>query len=65
MKCKLCENNALKLIGECKYCKSSYCSQHRMPEDHQCEFLDDFIRNKGMINKDLVITKKLKFNLKI
>ncbi len=32
-----CTDRPAKIIGDCKYCKHSFCSKHRLPETHQCD----------------------------
>merc|ERR1712167_3951 len=31
-----CTGRVVALIGDCKYCKKSYCQEHRLPESHAC-----------------------------
>jgi predicted nucleic acid binding AN1-type Zn finger protein len=44
MKCEFidCKTKVLYIIGECKYCKFSFCGAHRLPEFHNCIKLDDY-----------------------
>jgi predicted nucleic acid binding AN1-type Zn finger protein len=49
-----CNLKILKLIGECKYCKNSFCSNHRLPETHLCLKLQDIIlKEKNALSKQL------------
>lgn len=34
-----CSDKICKVIGDCRYCQSSYCSRHRLPEAHTCKNL--------------------------
>ena len=45
--CKKKVNQVEMLMGKCR-CENVYCSKHRMPETHKCEFIykydkDEFI----------------------
>jgi ubiquitin C len=31
-----CSGKPVKIIGDCRYCESKYCSRHRLPEAHAC-----------------------------
>ncbi|TPX47312.1 hypothetical protein SeLEV6574_g02738 [Synchytrium endobioticum] len=31
-----CTDRPVKIIGDCRYCNSKYCSRHRLPEAHAC-----------------------------
>ncbi|KAI8977945.1 hypothetical protein BDB01DRAFT_801298 [Pilobolus umbonatus] len=33
---KHCTDKVVNIIGDCRYCKSSFCSRHRLPESHTC-----------------------------
>jgi predicted nucleic acid binding AN1-type Zn finger protein len=30
----------VKIVGECRYCQSSFCSKHRLVEAHACSKID-------------------------
>lgn len=34
-----CSDKVCKVIGDCRYCQSSYCARHRLPEAHTCHNL--------------------------
>lgn len=34
-----CSGRVVPLMGDCKWCRHSYCQEHRLPEAHQCESL--------------------------
>jgi predicted nucleic acid binding AN1-type Zn finger protein len=38
MKCTYldCKKRAILVVGDCRYCKGSYCGMHRLPESHTC-----------------------------
>ncbi|KAI9205660.1 uncharacterized protein BJ171DRAFT_408729, partial [Polychytrium aggregatum] len=31
-----CTDRAVKIVGDCRYCASKFCSRHRLPEAHAC-----------------------------
>ncbi|KAI8069332.1 polyubiquitin [Gongronella butleri] len=31
-----CSDKPVKIVGDCRYCQSKFCSRHRLPEDHAC-----------------------------
>ncbi|ORZ22483.1 polyubiquitin 5 [Absidia repens] len=31
-----CSDKPVKIIGDCRYCQSKFCSRHRLPEAHVC-----------------------------
>ena len=46
-----CNKKQALIIGFCKFCKKNFCTEHRLPESHHCEFLNDckscsFVKNK-------------------
>ena len=47
------KRNAL-IVGDCKYCKKSFCLKHRLPECHSCQNLQackdaHFEKNKNAL----------------
>ena len=43
MECGVCGRQE-ELPFRCRYCKGYFCSEHRLPPNHDCLFLDDFMR---------------------
>jgi predicted nucleic acid binding AN1-type Zn finger protein len=35
-----CKRRAAVVIGDCRYCKSTFCLHHRLPETHACSEID-------------------------
>lgn len=35
-KCAMCLSKSAAIIGDCKFCQSKYCLNHRLPEAHDC-----------------------------
>jgi predicted nucleic acid binding AN1-type Zn finger protein len=70
MKCQFnkdCKMSVLKMIGECKHCKKSFCSSHRLPELHDCTHFDDYKRKLKKILEEKLneesTAKKRKYNI--
>ena len=38
MDCDFCNKKIDGIPFKCKHCHKSFCSAHRLPEDHECEF---------------------------
>ena len=36
-----CTQKQVLLIGDCKFCKAKFCGNHRLPETHACNGMDD------------------------
>lgn len=36
-----CKNKILSIAIDCEKCKNFYCSFHRLPEKHECKFLEE------------------------
>lgn len=51
--CKKKLNSLLQITGKCKLCNKTYCSNHRLIEEHKCQEIN---RTK---NKDLLVKKLL------
>ncbi|KAL7004807.1 hypothetical protein EMMF5_005634 [Cystobasidiomycetes sp. EMM_F5] len=59
-----CSSAALRMVGDCPRCTKSYCSTHRLPEDHACPALagwrkQAFDENRAKLEKEAVITSKI------
>ncbi|CCF57606.1 hypothetical protein KAFR_0C06140 [Kazachstania africana CBS 2517] len=62
---KDCDNLSLKLIGDCKFCNGSFCSKHRIMENHDCNRLNDckeimHKKNADKLNKEQTLIPKLR-----
>lgn len=45
MECGICGRwEEEKLSFRCRYCKGYFCSEHRLPPNHNCLFINDFMR---------------------
>lgn len=43
MRCDFCDNDEV-IPFKCRYCEGTFCSSHRLPPNHSCIFLDDFLK---------------------
>jgi len=37
--CEYCNNKIIEIPRPCKYCKKCFCTEHRLPESHDCKDL--------------------------
>ncbi|KAI8903623.1 hypothetical protein EDD86DRAFT_214874 [Gorgonomyces haynaldii] len=58
-----CNDRAVKIVGDCRYCSSKFCAKHRLPEAHACPNLEscrqsskDTLTNK-LLQEKTVVTK--------
>ena len=49
-----CNKKAILIVGDCCWCKSSFCHTHRLPESHQCINYSDCKKNSFDRNAELV-----------
>lgn len=49
-----CKKKSVIIVGDCKNCELNYCLEHRLPEYHQCEKMEE--KRKAELKK---IEKKL------
>jgi Zn-dependent protease len=43
MRCDICDNDEA-LPFKCRYCHGTFCGAHRLPPNHSCPFVDDYIK---------------------
>ncbi len=63
--CSTCGKKEM-LPYKCKYCGWTYCSEHRLPENHECPGLEKFktqVRESGRIMYQPEPEKKKKYNI--
>jgi hypothetical protein len=69
-RCTFCKKETGYLPFHCKYCGNSFCSEHRLPENHNCTFeiqfkkIDKNLREEPIINKKIEEKKVKEFSLK-
>ena len=49
-----CNNKVVKVLGDCRWCNLSFCSEHRLPETHHCPNYEDCRKNSFNKNAKLV-----------
>ncbi|KAF6009023.1 hypothetical protein HII13_003662 [Brettanomyces bruxellensis] len=59
-----CHATALRLTGECQFCKGRFCSKHRLLEKHNCKGLKTckdkcFERNALKLRKEQTVASKV------
>lgn len=59
-KCKFpdCKNKILSIAICCNKCNKHFCGVHRLPECHECEFLDEFKSDAFMKNQEILLANK-------
>jgi len=55
-----CKRKQSRIIGDCAYCKSSFCTNHRLPEDHVCPDIDTCRKQQFDKNGDELMKNKIK-----
>ncbi|KAH8117352.1 hypothetical protein DFH11DRAFT_1504901 [Phellopilus nigrolimitatus] len=60
----LCNSAAMRFAGECPHCKACFCGNHRLPEHHNCNKLEDcreaaFNRNKERLEGERTVPSKM------
>ncbi|KJE88666.1 hypothetical protein CAOG_08398 [Capsaspora owczarzaki ATCC 30864] len=53
-----CSAKTALVIGDCKYCKSSFCGTHRLAETHKCPGLQDCRKQAFDKNANKLISEK-------
>jgi hypothetical protein len=57
-KCNICMKQAVKITGDCSYCKYKFCNIHRLPEYHNCISMKDCRIKSYEENYQKVISQK-------
>jgi predicted nucleic acid binding AN1-type Zn finger protein len=53
-----CKNKILSISIDCSKCKNLYCSFHRLPEKHNCKFLDEIKEEAKKDNTKMLMENK-------
>lgn len=53
-----CKNKILSISLDCSKCKNLYCSFHRLPEKHNCKFLDEIKEEAKKDNTKMLMENK-------
>lgn len=62
--CKSCSKSISNLAYQCNYCGSTFCQEHRIPENHDCVGLELVVRNDeqwglGLLDVDSEPSKEI------
>jgi ubiquitin len=60
-----CTQRPAPIIGDCAYCSSKFCAQHRLPETHQCVKLKDCRQTAKDANTERLNTQSLSTTMKV
>ena len=53
-----CKNKILSMSIDCTKCKNFYCSFHRLPEKHNCKFLEEIKAEAKKDNTKMLMENK-------
>eukprot|EP01087_Luapelamoeba_hula_P012539 TRINITY_DN34_c0_g1_i3.p1 TRINITY_DN34_c0_g1~~TRINITY_DN34_c0_g1_i3.p1 ORF type:complete len:221 (-),score=41.86 TRINITY_DN34_c0_g1_i3:107-769(-) len=53
-----CSKRTVSIIGDCRFCKSSFCGQHRLPETHVCPEMKSCRQASFEKNKEKLMSEK-------
>ena len=53
-----CKNKILSMAIDCEKCKNFYCSFHRLPEKHNCKFLEEIKEDSKKHNTKTLMENK-------
>jgi ubiquitin len=60
-----CTQRPAPIIGDCAYCCSKFCAQHRLPETHTCVKLKDCRQSAKDANTERLNTQSLSTTMKV
>jgi ubiquitin len=60
-----CTQRPAPIIGDCAYCASKFCAQHRLPETHHCIKLKDCRQTAKDANTERLNTQSLSTTMKV
>jgi ubiquitin C len=60
-----CSQRPAPIIGDCAYCSSKFCAQHRLPETHHCIKLKDCRQSAKDANTERLNTQSLSTTMKV
>jgi len=53
-----CRGRTVLVVGDCRFCKASFCGKHRLPEDHCCKEMETCKQASFDKNKDKLMSEK-------
>lgn len=57
-----CKNKILSMAIDCEKCKNFYCAFHRLPEKHECKFLEEIKEDAKKDNTKALMDNKCVIN---
>jgi predicted nucleic acid binding AN1-type Zn finger protein len=53
-----CTDRVARIVGDCRYCQSRFCSRHRLPEEHDCANMSEVKEASFKRNQDKLMAEK-------
>lgn len=53
-----CKNKILSMAIDCSKCKNYFCSFHRLPEKHECKFMEEIKADAKKDNTKVLMENK-------
>ena len=53
-----CKNKILSMAIDCSKCKNYFCSMHRLPEKHECKFMEEIKADARKDNTKVLMENK-------
>ena len=53
-----CKNKILSMAIDCSKCKNYFCSMHRLPEKHECKFMEEIKEDAKKNNTKVLMENK-------
>lgn len=60
--CNYCEKK-VSLPFRCKFCSKEFCSEHRLPENHDCKGLEEYVAKSESLTYE-PLRRKVRFRVK-
>jgi predicted nucleic acid binding AN1-type Zn finger protein len=57
-----CKNKILSMAIDCEKCKNFYCAFHRLPEKHECKFMQEIKEDAKKDNTKALMDNKCVIN---
>lgn len=53
-----CKDKISMIVGKCNYCEKVFCLLHRLPESHNCIYIENLKNDKMKENTDKLLNNK-------
>jgi len=53
-----CKKRSVMVVGDCRFCQRSFCSSHRLPEEHVCSEMASCKQQQFELNKEKLLKEK-------